>query len=244
MAEKEAPIQRQDSPKHTRVPLECPPIDAMLGGGVETGTIIEIYGEAGSGKTNICIQFAKNIVKSGKKAIFIDTEGVSWERLEQIFSDGAKPLLKDILFYQPTDMEEQDCAIESAIKLCYGELDVGAIILDSSTIYYRYSFNTEVDADNRKSLAHQINKLLAIARKMDIPVILTSQVYTDLTRKRIEPLGGHILHHAAKTIIKLEKVGGGVRRATVMKHRSIAEESSADFRLTEKGAEGCFDGPG
>ena len=61
-----------------KVPCGCDSIDKLLGGGFEAGAITEIYGEAGSGKTNLCLQLSKAVVLDGKKVIFIDSEG--WRR--------------------------------------------------------------------------------------------------------------------------------------------------------------------
>jgi DNA repair protein RadB len=227
------------SATNIRIPIDCEPFDSILNGGIETGSITEFYGEAGTGKTNICLQVAKNITKSGKKVIYVDTEGVSPERLNQIFGANSSNLAKEIIFYSPHDIEEQAAAVDNVVQLSHTSLEIGSIILDSATVHYRYGFGSDVELDGRRSLSHQITKLLAIARRKDIPIIITAQVYTDVVKKKIEPLGGHILHHAAKTIIKLEKIGKGIRRATIVKHRSIPEDLSADFIITEHGIEGC-----
>ncbi len=52
---------------------------------------------------------------------------------------------------------------------------------------------------------------------------MTSQVYTDIDKGTSEALGGNVLMHNSKTIIKLERVGTGRRRAIIMKHRHLAE---------------------
>ncbi|MDY6930971.1 MAG: ATPase domain-containing protein, partial [Halobacteriota archaeon] len=48
-----------------RYPIGCNKIDELLGGGFEAGTLTQMYGQAGSGKTNICIQLAIESVRSG-----------------------------------------------------------------------------------------------------------------------------------------------------------------------------------
>jgi len=44
----------------------CEKLDELLGGGFEAGTVTQIFGEAGSGKTNICLQLAIETVKKGR----------------------------------------------------------------------------------------------------------------------------------------------------------------------------------
>ena len=70
-----------------RLPINCKPLDNLLGGGIESSSITEVYGEAGSGKTNFCLQAARELALKGGKVAYIDSEGVSLERLEQLCQD-------------------------------------------------------------------------------------------------------------------------------------------------------------
>jgi len=178
------------------------------------------------------------MVMNGKKVIFIDTEGVSLKRLEQICGENFDKVAKDILFFTPYSLEDQEKNVEDAVHLVEAKEDIGIIILDSATVHYRATFGEEYEADGRKSLGRQVNLLLQISRKRDIPVVITTQVYTDTKTNTFEPIGGHALMHYAKAIIKLEKFGnGGLRRAIIRKYRWRPEGISAEFKLTEKGVE-------
>jgi len=193
-----------------------------------------LFGEAGSGKTNICLQIASMVALTGKKVVYIDTEGVSLERLKQISGDNYEEVMKNTLFFEPHSFEEQEKFVEKAVKLAESSLEVGVIILDSATIHYRLTRNDE-EKGLRKSLSPQLAKLLGAARSKDIPVLLTSQVYTDLEKGTFEPLGGHVLLHNAKAIIRLDKAGTSTRRAIIIKHRHLEEGRRADFKLTKEG---------
>lgn len=223
-----------------KVKIECRELDEMLFGGIEGGCITLIYGEAGSGKTNLCLQLARNVGRK-KKVIYIDTEGVSVERLKQICGGDYEKIMENILFSESYSFKDQEKIIGKAVVLAENNPEIGIIILDSATTHYRLTRLKEERFD-RKSLANQVMKLLSVARKKNLPVVLTSQVYTDLDKGTYEPLGGHMLSHNAKTIIFLEKVGVGKRKATVMKHRHIAEGRSAQFFLTGNGVE-CGESP-
>lgn len=221
-----------------KTPIECESLDNLLGGGIESGSVTSLYGEAGSGKTNICLQLTRNVVMNGKKVIFIDTEGVSLKRLEQICGENFDKVAKDILFFTPYSLEDQEKNVEDAVHLVEAKENIGLIILDSATVHYRATFGEEYEADGRKSLGRQVNLLLQISRKKDIPVVITTQVYTDTKTNTFEPIGGHALMHYAKAIIKLEKFGnGGLRKAIIRKYRWRPEGISAEFKLTEKGVE-------
>ncbi|MCK4445111.1 MAG: DNA repair and recombination protein RadB [Thermoplasmata archaeon] len=218
-----------------KIKIECKTLDDLLEGGVESGCLTLLYGEAGSGKTNICLQLTRNVARKSKVA-YIDTEGVSMERLRQISGKQYDKVMRNVLLWEAMNMDEQEEAIDKVAKLAEKNPKIGLVVFDSATIHFRITKRSEERFD-RKSLNSQVTRLLALARTQDIPVVLTSQVYTDIDRGTYEPLGGHMLTHNAKAIIKLEKIGPNVRRAVVMKHRHLAEAKSAEFFLTDKGVE-------
>ncbi len=217
-----------------RIPLECAPVDDLLGGGFEPGCIALLFGEAGSGKTNLCLQLARNVVRSGRRVIFIDTEGVSMERLGQMCGEDLELVAKNILFSEPYSMEEQETLIDKAIKIAESSSEVGLIVVDSFTMHYRLTLRDELRED-RYALSRQIAKLLRVSRKVGIPIVVTSQVYTDIETGEYLPLGGHALLHSAKAILRLEKVGPSERAATLIKHRAREEGKRAKFRITGEG---------
>lgn len=216
------------------LPIGSTALDSLLEGGLEGGAITLFYGEAGSGKTNICLQVASNVALTGKKVVYIDTEGVSLERLQQIAGENYEEVMKNILFFEPHSFDEQEKFVDKAVKLAESSLEVGVIVLDSATIHYRLTRNDE-ERGIRKSLSPQLAKLLAVARSKDVPIVLTSQVYTDIEKGTFEPLGGHVLLHNAKAIVRLEKVSAGTRRAVIVKHRHLEEGKRAEFKLTKTG---------
>lgn len=222
---------------HERLPFGCRSVDELLGGGIECGTITLLYGEGGSGKTNWCLQAAREVGKKGCKVIYIDTEGVSLERLEQLCGDRFNEIVPNILFFEPHSLEEQKDAVDKSQKIIEGETQVGLLVLDSATIYYRILFGTEGEDPGRTSLMTQMTKLLVLARKRDLPILITTQVYTDTSRNTFEPIGGHAFLHTAKAIVKIEKCDGARRRATLMKHRSMREGRSVFFLIGPEGIE-------
>jgi len=218
------------------VPTGCKAIDELLGGGVEAGCLTLLYGEAGSGKTNVCLQVARNVARGEKRVVYVDTEGVSLERLKQMSGDDFEVVLPRILFSEPYSNEEQEKLIGQGVKMVEASADVGLIIVDSATMHYRLTMRDD-DPDQRRSLTRQVARLLRASRKSEIPVLLTSQVYTDIERGTIEPLGGHMLAHNCKTLVRLEKVAPALRRAVRVKHRHLAEGHAVKFRLTDRGVE-------
>ncbi len=220
-----------------KVALGCRALDDLLGGGVEEGCITLLHGEAGSGKTNFCLQLARNVVRSGRKVIYIDTEGVSMDRLRQICGEDFDLVAKNILFSEPYSFEEQESLIEKAVKIADSHAEVGVIVIDSITMHYRLTMRDETRRDERYSLTRQIARLLKASRTRGIPVVVTSQVYTDIDTGRYMPLGGHMLSHNAKTIVRFEKLGPSKRAAVLDKHRHLEEGTRAVFRITARGLE-------
>src|SRR5512137_2967964 len=218
-----------------RMPSGCQSLDLLLGGGFESGIISQLYGEAGTGKSNIVMQLAVQAVARGLRVIFIDTEGFSAERFKQIAGPGAEEMAAKIMIFEPMSLEQQAIAIREASKIA-GQ-DLGLIILDSATSLYRVLLEAEDNRSVRRTLTVQLSELQEIARRHRIPIVITNQVYMDIENNSLRPIGGTGLEHMCKTIVFLEKRGEGLRRARLIKHRSAPEGGYVDFHLTARGVE-------
>ena len=216
-----------------RIPIGSKSFDDLLGGGIECGSVTLFYGEAGTGKTNICLQTAYNVAKTGMKVAYLDTEGLSYDRINQVFGDD-EVAKRNLLVFQIHSFEEQADRIAKVVRLSQANDKVGLIIVDSLTIFYRLN---SYDNSVRNELTKESEMLLTAARRSDVPVMITSQVYTNIGSGTIEFLGGHALHHNAKTIIRLDKVYKGKRTATIIKHRSLPEGRKVGYQITETGIE-------
>jgi len=216
----------------TLLSLGCQPLDALLGGGLESGIITRVYGEAGSGKTNFCLQAARECVRSGKKVAYIDTEGVSVERLRQICLDcDFKKILHDILFFSPSSFESQEQMIGDAIAT----KGIGLIVVDTITMFYRLNLENDREGGIR-SFTRQVTNLQVAARGKDLLVIITEQVYTDKAGE-VKPFTNRDAEHMTKTILRFDRKGIGQREATIIKHRSQPEGKKACFRISAVGLE-------
>jgi DNA repair protein RadB len=246
----------------TKYSSGCKSIDELLGGGFESGTVTQLYGEAGSGKTNICLQMAVECSRKGKTVIFIDSEGFSPERFLQIAkpnplqgretesnsantnetSETVERIAQRISIYEPHSFEQQTSCIgeiEELIKEKEDKHEVALVILDSATLFYRLELDEERSIYLRRVLANQIMHLLELARRYDLAVIITNQVYMDIEAGNLRPSGGYALEHLSKVIVQLEKAaeGRGKRRAILKKHRSMPEDTSCEFFITGEGVE-------
>lgn len=210
--------------------LKCKALDDLLGGGIESNSITEIYGEPGSGKTNLCLQASRECAATGKKVAYIDSGGVSSERLKQMCDD-CRAILPNILFFSPLSFGEQEKMIKNALKI----EELGLIILDTFNSFYRLMLEKD-DKFADRSLNRQITELQLAAMEKNIYIIIAGQVYST-ENYDVKPFGGRVIERMVKTIIKLEKIDSGKRQATIIKHQSQPKGKKAVFTITAKGLE-------
>jgi DNA repair protein RadB len=221
-----------------RLSTGVPSVDRLLGGGLETDSVTEIYGEGGSGKTLFCLEVGTRVAREGRWVFYVDTEGVSVDRLRAIAGDDLERILKRFLLSTPKDLAEQGRAVATAGALAReGKRPVGLIVIDSATFYYRLSLSGSDEDEARQALSLELADLVATALQTPVPVLLTNQVWRSVREGTLEPLGGSFLNHAAKTILRFDRLPGARRRAVLLKHRSLPE-STAEFRITGTGLEG------
>ena len=215
--------------------------DTLLSGGYEKDTVTTIYGPAGTGKTCLCLLAAIEAAKAGKKVIYVDTEGgLSVERLKQI-TPKFMDVLKQIVFYKPTAFSEQVDAFENLKDILRD--NVGLIVIDSIAMLYRLELGQTDDIyELNKELARQLAYLTEIARKKNIPILLTNQVYANFEereKQKFNMVGGDILKYGSKCLIELSLIetqnNTFIRRATLKKHRSLAEELFVQYKIVNEG---------
>tara|TARA_Y100000310_G_scaffold284739_2_gene307712 strand:- start:588 stop:1271 length:684 start_codon:yes stop_codon:yes gene_type:complete len=208
--------------------------DQFLEGGYESDIITTIYGPSGSGKTNLCLLAAITMVNNGKKVVYVDTEGnISVERLKQL-SENSTKVLENCLFLRPTSFEEQKNSFEQLKKVIDDK--IGLIVVDTVSMLYRVergqSYDPyEIDSD----LSTQISALTEIARKHNIPILITNQVYDNFNGNGVKMVGGNLLAYSSKCLIELKKAHNNKRVAILKKHRSISEEKELSFEIVHSG---------
>lgn len=214
-------------------------IDELLEGGFEKGTITQIFGPPSSGKSNIALNLAVNVAKSGRKVIYIDTEGgISIDRIKQIAQNDFPNVANNIIVFEPTSFQEQNDNLKVIdLWLRRNHEDVDLFVLDSAVALYRV--DDMKSSKLNKELGKQMGVLSKIARQYDIAVLLTNQIYNsfdDEGNNDIKAVGGTILQYWSKVILQLEKdEETGERTATLIRHRSIASGKQTNFRITSRG---------
>jgi len=210
-----------------------PALDALIGGGLEPRTITQLYGEPASGKSTLCLVAAIATLRAGHAVVYIDSEGFSIERFRQIAGSDTEKIADRLFLFEPLDFEHQGIVIAEAEKVLKAHKP-RLLVMDSATALYRTDL--EKGRDALQVLTKQMIHLLGYAKRYDIPVIITNQVYMDTTRNTWYGLGGYALEHISKVIVRLEKAESpGLRRARLVKHRSQPEGATIEYEITESG---------
>jgi len=221
----------------------------LIGGGFETGSITECFGEFGSGKSQLAHQLAVS-VQLDKEAggaqgicVFIDTENTFRpERIQQIASglgiDPAKAL-KSIKVARAFNSDHQVLLAEKVEDLIKKEkLDVKLLIVDSLTAHFRAEFvGRGTLADRQQKLNKHMHLLNKIASVYNIAVYVTNQVMVRpnmMFGDPTEAIGGHIVAHNSATRIYLRKGKKGTRVAKLIDSPSLPD-GECTFILSEQG---------
>jgi len=226
-------------------------LNRFLFGGYETDIITTLYGPGGSGKSNFCMIVATSQAKKGNKVIFVDTEGgFSSERFKQIHGGTKEEIetsLQNIFLLKPTSFQEQEKAFEQLLEHVKKET-ISLIIIDSIAMLYRLELGEAIGTDDKekiskvnRKLANQLRTLNEIARKQNIPVIVTNQVYATFTptiedktsERRVSMVGGDLLKYWSKCLIEI-KNNHGKRKVVLRKHRSLPVKELA-FEIINPG---------
>ncbi|MEE8167901.1 MAG: DNA repair and recombination protein RadB [Candidatus Hydrothermarchaeales archaeon] len=216
-----------------KLPLGCC-LDDILDGGIETKVITQVYGPPASGKTNLCLLAAVNCVRAGKKVVFIDTEaGRSVDRLKQLAKDDFERVLKNSYFYEPTKFKDQNIIVENLKEII--DEKFGLIVLDSAVSLYRLHMNGDNASTANKQLSRQLAKLSELARKHNLAVIITNQVYSSFEDGGVEPIGGSVLKYWSKAIVELKEDRDKKKEAILRRHRSLPQDIKTKFVITGNG---------
>ena len=223
-------------------------LDDLLGGGVETQAITEIYGEYGTGKTQIChtlcvmVQLPKEKGGLDAGAVYIDTENTF--RPERIYH------IAETRDLDPNEALER-VIVAKAYNSAHQELileDVGSIIeknsakllvVDSAVAHYRAEFlGRGTLAERQQRLNKFMHMLLRIAETYNVATIATNQIQASPDTyfgDPFRPTGGHVVAHTSTYRIYLKR--SGRNRIARMVDSPYHPEREVMFLLSDKGIE-------
>jgi len=225
-------------------------LDALLGGGIETQSITEFYGEYGSGKSQIAHQLCVNVQLPMERggleggALYIDTENTfRIERISQMAKHvGLDPqeAFKHIILAEAYTSDHQMFLLENADRVIK-ENNIKLIIIDSLTAHFRSEYiGRESLAERQQKLNQHMHKLIRLARAFNAVAFVTNQVMSSpdvFFGEPIRPIGGHIVAHTSHTRIYLRKAGRGPVRIARLVSSPYLPEGECVFKITENGIE-------
>ncbi len=210
-------------------------LDRILNGGLSTGIITHIYGEAASGKTTLALKFVKELSKLEYGTIYINSENTSpVERLQQITGKTFKDLESLVKILAPKGFSEQGVLLED-LEL-YIRDDTKMVVIDTLTKHYRLALeDKKTNYSNHRELNRQTGLLKGLAQNYDIAVLILNQVTARLQGVNdFEPVAGNIMDYWSDYVIKMRI--GRTQGARVLK-RLIPEGEivEGEFYLTNEG---------
>jgi len=226
------------------LPTSLPSLDKFLYGGIPSGSITEVVGPAGVGKTQFChlLSILATLPKDQDGldggVIYFDTETtfsvdriieMAREKKVEWFSDLSKleDLASRITVYKlntSSDIVQRLNSLEEIII----EKNVKLIILDSVASVARKEFDGNSMARRQETLSKEASILKYLAETFNIPVIVTNQVTTRFEfqgndrdnnnrhRSYVTPALGTLWAHCVNTRLVFEYFGEG-RRITIAK---------------------------
>jgi DNA repair protein RAD51 len=158
-------------------------LDEILSGGIHDSQITDIYGESGTGKTQLALQIAINGVLDGRKVLFQDITGsFRPERLLEIQKErGLVSSLEQISVSKIRNTSDQIQSIE-----IFKKSDYSLIIIDNVTDLFSFEYaNMEQTSTKNLLFMNYIHELSLLAIKRKIPIVLTNMI-RNVDGKKIE----------------------------------------------------------
>ncbi|RWR76207.1 DNA repair protein RAD51 isoform X1 [Cinnamomum micranthum f. kanehirae] len=225
-------------------------LDKILEGGIETGSITEIYGESRSGKTQLChtlcvtCQLPLDQGGGEGKALYIDAEGTFRpQRLLQIadrFGLNGADVLENVAYARAYNTDHQSRLLLEAASMMV-ESRFALMIVDSATALYRTDFSGRGELSARQMhLAKFLRSLQKLADEFGVAVVITNQVVAQVDGSamfagpQFKPIGGNIMAHATTTRLAVRK-GRGEERICKVISSPCLPEAEARFQISPEG---------
>ena len=220
--------------------------DELLGGGFEVNAITEIYGEFGSGKTQIChtsaVMVQQKITDGGLEGgvIYVDTENTF--RPERIVSISKArsidhvSVLENIVVAKAFNSAHQELIIHEVGKIIENN-NIKLLILDSAISHYRAEYlGRAMLSERQQKINRLMHILIRISETYKIAVLLTNQIQSvpdTLFGDPFRATGGNIIAHSSTYRIYLKKAGKN--RIARIVDSPYHPEIEALFSLGEEG---------
>eukprot|EP01039_Chlorochromonas_danica_P004108 gene4108-4502_t len=230
-------------------------LDNLLAGGIETGSLTEIFGEFRTGKTQLChtlcVTAQRPLDQGGAegRVIYVDTEGTFRPQklvaIAERFQMNPEEVLDNIICARAHNSEQQMELLADAAALM-SESRFALLVVDSATALYRTDYSGRGELSERQMhLAQFLRQLTRLAEEFGIAVVITNQVVANpdgmsFAKDNTKPIGGNIIAHASTVRLKLKK-GRGENRICQVYDSPTLPESECTFALGPAGVEDAKD---
>ncbi|KAK9833274.1 hypothetical protein WJX81_001649 [Elliptochloris bilobata] len=235
-----------------RISLGAKALNELLGGGLESRCITEVFGEYRTGKTQLChtlcitTQMPIDAGGGEGKVAYIDTENTFRpDRLDAI----AKRFGLDSEAVRDNVMHARAYTFEQQMELLYplaalmAEEPFKLIIMDSISANMRVDYTGRGELSERQQkLGQLMSRLKKLAEEFNVAVLITNQVMSDPSGSAMfiadpkKPVGGHVMAHASTVRLSLRK-GKAEQRLMKVVDAPNLPEAEASFTLTTAGVE-------
>ena len=216
-------------------------LDKLMGGGIQSMSITEAFGEFRTGKTQmshtLCVtcQLPVSMGGAGGKAAYIDTEGTFRpERIKSIaerFNLDPDEAAENVIYARAYNSEHQmELITYLAARFAEEKGIYRVLIVDSIIALFRSDFTGRGELSERQQKLNQmLSRLMKIAEEFNLAVFITNQMSSDpgagmsFVADPKKPVGGHILAHASTTRLSLRKGRGETRIAKIYDSPDVPE---------------------
>lgn len=225
-AEHRKPFKRQV------LETESPPLNALLGGGIERGSSVLILGPAGTGKSLLALTFVAGAIHRGEKAamfVFDEELGLLVERAKGLGIDLQKMVDSEKLVLEQIDAAEMTPGeLSERVRHCVEEHHARTVVIDSLNGY-------QASMPGEQALILHMHELLQYLNRQGASTFLTVAQH-GLVGDMKAPVD---VTYLADTVLLLRyfEALGRVRRAmSVIKKRTGAHEDTIrEYRIDGRG---------
>ena len=206
-------------------------LDKLFSDGLQNGTITEISGLRGTGKTQFALQFTIDLLKNNKKILFIDTT-VEFrpERFLQILESRnlSTSLLDNLHISRVTNTQNQIHILTN-----FNNKDFSLLIIDNIADLFSFEYSKkEHIIEKNINFGNYITNLSKIALSKNIPIIITNQILSH-GEKNYERMHAQLENYVHQKI-QLEKI----KNNYICKVLSpFIYETKFDYMITNSGIE-------
>ena len=226
-------------------------LNRILGGGIATGKLTEVFGPFKSGKTNLAhtiavtIQLPKDKGGLSSAVAYIDTENTfsrdKITRISRRFGLDPKKILAQIFHARIYSSDHQAQMISKAETLCKNR-NVRLIVVDSLMALMRAEYvGIGMLARRQSALNNMLHALSRIAETYNAAVLVTNQVATKMMGmfSSDDAIGGNIVGHGCHFRVMFKTKGfssnNSLKRRAIIVDAPDLPPEECEFFITNTG---------